>query len=186
MIWYVTIGFALICALLAFAAARPDTFRVKRSANIAAPAHVIFPLINDFSEWQTWSPYEKMDLKMTRRFSEPSQGKGAVYEWSGNRKAGEGRMEIAHTSPPSTVVIRLDLTKPFETENIVEFTLQPFGNETMTTWSVRGSSPYLAKLMQLFVSTDRMVGKNFERGLANLKAIAEEHAERAPRFASVG
>jgi uncharacterized protein YndB with AHSA1/START domain len=188
MIWYIAAAFVvLLVSLFAYVAARPDTFRVHRTTNIDAPPERIFSLINDFRKWGSWSPYEQLDPAMKRTYGGESSGKGAIYEWAGNRKAGKGRMEIAHTSPPSAIVIRLDFVRPFETQNIVEFTLEVDGDSTKATWAMRGSNPYVAKLMQLFVSMDTIIGKDFERGLANLKSIAErEAAQFVPQFASTG
>jgi polyketide cyclase/dehydrase/lipid transport protein len=164
----------LIAAVLIYAATKPDMFRVQRSTSIKAAADTIFPLINDFQKWGAWSPYEKLDPAMKRTYSGSSSGKGAVYEWNGNSKAGEGRMEIVDTSPPSRVSLSLDFTRPFEAHNFVDFTLEPAGDTTNVTWAMHGPSPYIAKVMHIFFDMDSMVGKDFETGLANLKAIAEK------------
>ncbi|MEX2123207.1 MAG: SRPBCC family protein [Woeseia sp.] len=186
MIGYIVIALILLVVLFAYVATRPDTFRVQRMTVIDATPEKIFPLINDFRKFTSWSPYEQLDPAMKRTFSGKVSGKGAVYKWDGNRKAGEGRMEIAHTSPPFAVVIRLDFVRPFETHNIVEFALDAEGRSTKVTWAMRGSNPYIAKLMQLFFSMDRLVGKDFERGLANLKSIVEEQTVQAvPQLASI-
>lgn len=169
----------LIAALLVYAATKPDVFRVQRSIGIKAPAAAIFPLLNDFQKWGAWSPYEKLDPGMKRIYSGESNGKGAVYEWNGNSRAGEGRMEIVDTSPPSRVSLSLDFTRPFEAHNVVDFTLEPAGDTTNVTWAMHGPSPYVAKVMQLFFNMDHMVGKDFETGLANLKAIAEKSSTNA-------
>jgi len=115
----------LIAALLVYAATRPDTFRVKRATNIKAPPEKIFALINDFHSWGSWSAYEQKDPAMKRTYSGAANGEGAVYEWEGDKNVGKGRMEIAETSPPSKVMIKLDFIKPFETHNIAEFTMEP-------------------------------------------------------------
>ena len=164
----------LIAALLVFAATKPDTFRVQRSASIKAPPEKIFPLINDFHSWGAWSPYEKLDPTMKRTYSGAASGKGAVYEWESNGKAGVGRMEITNTSPPSQVTINLDFVKPFEAHNIAEFTLETQGDSTNVTWAMRGPLPYIAKVMHVIFNMDSMVGKDFETGLANLKTVAEK------------
>ncbi len=170
----VIIVVVLFAALLIYAATRPDLFRVWRAANIKAPPDRIFSLINDFHNWDAWSPYEKMDPAMKRNLSGTSRGKGAVYEWeSNNSKAGIGRMEIVESSPPSRIAIQLDLTKPFEGHNIVEFTLEANGDETNVIWDMHGTDPYIGKIMGIFCNRDSMVGKDFEEGLVNLKAIAE-------------
>lgn len=171
--------------MLAFVATRPDTFRVQRTTVIDAPPERIFPLIGDFRKYVLWSPYEKYDPSMSRTYS--GAGKGAVYQWDGKGKAGKGRMEIAHTSPPLMAVIRLDYVRPFETQSIVEFTLRPEGSSTRVSWAVRGANPYIAKLIQLVVNTDRVLGRDFETGLANLKALVEgQHHDAIPRLASTG
>lgn len=164
----------LVAAVLIYAATRPDTFRVQRTTSIKAPPEKIFPLINDFHNFGAWSPYEKKDPNMKRTLSGATHGKGAVYEWEGDYNVGKGRMEITETSPPSRVTIKLDFVKPFETHNIVEFTLEPQGDSTSVTWAMHGPSPYVAKVMHVFFDMDSMVGKDFETGLANLKAIAEK------------
>src|SRR5512134_556486 len=115
----------LVGAVLVFAATRPDVFRVQRAASIKAPPEKIFPLINDFSRWGAWSPYEKKDPAMKRSFSGPAAGKGAVYAWEGNQDVGQGRMEIADAAAPSRVSLKLDFVKPFEAHNRVNFTLDP-------------------------------------------------------------
>lgn len=163
----------LLVALLVFAAAKPDTFRVQRATSIKAPPEKIFALINDLHSWGSWSPYEKLDPAMKRTHSGAANGKGAVYEWEGNRNIGKGRMEITNTSPPSKVTFKLDFIKPFEAHNIAEFTLETKGDSTNVTWAMFGPSPYIAKVMSIFVSMDSMVGGQFEEGLANLKTIAE-------------
>ena len=162
-----------IIALLVFAATRQGTFRVQRASIVNAPPEKIFALINDLHRWRVWSPYENKDPAMKRTLSGAAHGKGAVYEWEGNKDVGKGRMEISDTSPPSRVLIKLDFVRPFEAHNIVEFTLEPNGDSTNVTWAMRGSSPYLARLMSIFFSMDSMIGKDFEAGLANLKAVAE-------------
>lgn len=163
----------LIAGLLAYAATRPDTFRVERTVSIQAPPEKIFPLINDFHSWGSWSPYEKLDPTMKKTYSGAESGQGAVYEWAGNNKAGSGRMEIVETMPPSQVQIKLDFSKPFEAHNTTEFTLEPQGNATNVTWAMHGPSPFMTKVMSIFMSMDSLVGKDFETGLANLKALAE-------------
>jgi len=164
----------LIVALLVFAATKPDTFHVQRSASIKAPPEKIFPLINDLHSWGAWSPWEKMDPAMKRNFSGAANGKGAVYEWEGNHNVGKGRMEITETSPPSQVVIKLDFIKPFEAHNIAEFMMDSKDDSTNVTWAMHGPTPYMAKVIHIFFSMDSMVGKDFETGLANLKTIAEK------------
>lgn len=162
----------LIGVVLVLAARKPDTFRVVRTTSIKAPPDKIFPLINDFHAWTAWSPYEKKDPAMKRTYSGAPSGNGSVYEWNGNG-VGAGRMEIAASSPPSKVGLKLDFTKPFAAHNVVDFTLEPKGDITTVTWDMRGPAPFMSKVMQVFIDMDHMVGKDFEEGLANLKAISE-------------
>ena len=163
----------LIGSVLILAARKPDTFRILRAASIRARPENIFPLINDFANWGAWSPSEKKDPAMRRHFGITASGKGAVYEWEGNKNVGQGRMEIAESVPPSKVGIKLDFVKPFEAHNIVEFTLEPEGDGTNLTWAMRGHRPYFAKIIHVFINMDSMVGKDFEAGLASLRVIAE-------------
>ena len=165
---------AAVAALLIFAATRPDTFRVERTARIDAPAEKIFPLIDDFHRWGAWSPYEKLDPDMQRSFGGSASGKGATYAWESKGKAGAGRMEITESAPSSKIAIDLDFTRPMEGHNVAEFTLRPQGNATQVTWSMHGPSPYVAKLMGIFFNMDQMIGKDFETGLANLKTATEK------------
>ena len=165
----------LVTALLGLAATKPDTLRVQRATSIKAPPEKIFPFIADFHLWGAWSPYEKLDPTMKRTYTGAVNGKGAVYEWEGQGKAGAGRMEITQTSP-SKVTIKLDFIKPFEGHNIAEFALEPSGGSTNVTWAMHGPNPCLAKVMSVFLNMDSMIGKDFETGLANLKTIAEQWA----------
>jgi hypothetical protein len=166
----------VVVAFLLFAASRPNGFRVERTGRIKAPAEKIFPLIDDFHAWVSWSPYEKIDPALQRSYSGAGRGKGAVYEWQGNNKVGKGRMEITQSSPSRKIVIALHFMKPFEARNTAEFTMAPEGDATAVTWAMHGSSPFMAKVMCIFMSMDNMVGKQFEEGLANLKAVAEAGA----------
>lgn len=163
-----------VAALLLFAATRPSSFRVQRSTAIKAPPEKIFPFIDDFHAWTAWSPYEKIDPALKRTYAGAPRGQGAVYEWEGNNKVGRGRMEITGSAPPGRVTIALHFMKPFEARNVAEFTLEPRGDATTVTWAMHGPSPFMAKVMGIFMSMDSMVGKQFEEGLANLKAVAEK------------
>jgi uncharacterized protein YndB with AHSA1/START domain len=166
-----------LVALLGFAATRPDSFRLQRSLVIDAPPDKVFALITDFKQWPTWSPWEKLDPNMARTFTGTERGVGTIYTWDSPSKAGAGRMEIKQAVPSNKVTIQLDFIRPFAARNTTEFTLQAQAqgnaNTTQVTWAMSGPNPYLAKLMQVFVSMDSMVGKDFEEGLANLKRVAE-------------
>jgi uncharacterized protein YndB with AHSA1/START domain len=175
MLKKIAIGVAVVvAAVLGFAMTKPDSFRVQRTMKIKAPPEKIFPLINDFHSWASWSPWEKLDPAMRRTNSGAAMGQGAVYEWEGNAKVGKGRMEITEVSPPTKVTVKLDFLKPIEGHNIAEFTLEPQGDSTSVTWVMRGPTPFLSKVVQVFISMDSMIGKEFEAGLGNLKSIAEK------------
>jgi hypothetical protein len=163
-----------VVAILACATTKPDTFRVQRSATIKAPADKIFPFINDFHAWTAWSPYEKRDPDMKRTFGGAPSGKGATYAWDGNKNVGDGSMEILDAPASSRVTIKLDFSRPFEGHNTAEFTLEPQGATTKVTWAMNGPVPLIGKVMHVFIDMDNMIGKDFETGLASLKAIAEK------------
>jgi len=163
-----------IAILLILAATKPDTFTVRRATTVKAPPERIFPLINDFHQWGTWSPYEAKDPAMKRTYSGTASGKGAVYAWQGNKNVGSGRMEILDSSVPSKIVIKLDFFAPFEGHNTAEFTMLPQGDVTNVTWLMHGPVPFMAKIMHVLMNIDRMVGKDFEVGLANLKRLTEK------------
>jgi uncharacterized protein YndB with AHSA1/START domain len=173
----VIVAVVFLVALLGFAATRPDSFRLQRSMLIDAPPEKVFALITDFKQWPTWSPWEKLDPNMKRTHSGAERGVGTVYAWDSPSKAGAGRMEIKEAVPSNKVTIQLDFIRPFAAQNTTEFTLQAQAqgntNATQVTWAMSGPNPYLAKLMQVFISMDSMVGKDFEEGLANLKRVAE-------------
>lgn len=162
-----------LAGVLGAAARKPAVFTVSRSMDVAAPPQVIFPLIDDFRHWVTWSPWEKLDPGMKKSHTGSERGPGAVYAWEGNGKVGAGRMEITRTVPPSSVSIKLDFLRPFKASNTTEFTLDPVGDGTRVTWAMQGPSPFMNKVMSVFVNMDRLIGKDFEAGLANLKAEAE-------------
>jgi uncharacterized protein YndB with AHSA1/START domain len=163
-----------IVAILILAATKPDRFSVQRATLVKAPAEKIFPLINDFRQWGSWSPYEHKDPVMKRSFSGAASGKGAVYAWDGNKNVGSGRMEILDAAAPAKIVIKLDFFTPFEGHNTAEFTMLPQGDGTSLTWLMHGPAPFMAKIMHVFMNIDRMVGKDFEIGLANLKRLTEK------------
>jgi uncharacterized protein YndB with AHSA1/START domain len=164
----------LIAGVLIYAATRPDSFRIERSTTIKAPPERIFALINDFRQWEAWSPWEKLDPALKRAYSGAPSGKGAVYEWTGNKNVGAGRMEIVESSPPAKIVLSLDFSAPFEAHNQVQFSLDSRGESTTLTQSMYGPSPFVSKLLGLFFNMDKMVGEKYDEGLASIKAIAEK------------
>jgi hypothetical protein len=154
-----------------------STYEVTRSAVIPAPAQDIFPLVNSFHEWTTWSPWEAVDPAMERSYSGTESGVGAKYAWSGNRKAGSGTMEIVDTAEPRNIKIRLEFTKPFKAVNPTSFTFTPSGNGTQVTWTMTGENKGIGKVFALFMNMDKMVGADFEKGLASLAgAVAQRQA----------
>lgn len=164
----------LVLGVLAFAATQPDTFSVQRSATINASPEKIHAVLNDFKRWPEWSPWEKLDPGMKRTHGGAPSGRGATYAWEGNSKVGAGRMEILDTAPGAKVSMKLDFIRPFEGHNTADFTLAPKAGATEVTWAMTGPTPFVSKLMQVFVNMDTMIGKDFEEGLANLKTLAEK------------
>ena len=163
----------IIVAVLAYAATRPDSFRVERSASVKAPPEKIFANLQDFSKWPAWSPWKKLDPAMKRSHSGAAAGKGAAYAWE-SEKVGTGRMEILDAAVASGVKIKLDFSKPFEAHNTAEFSLKPQGDSTLVTWAMYGPSNFMSKTMGIFMSMDAIVGKDFEKGLADLKSVSEK------------
>jgi hypothetical protein len=164
------------CALLVvlgLASTKPDQFRVERSIQIQASPAKVFAYLEDFHEWQAWSPWEGLDPELKRSYSGAAKGLGAVYAWEGNSHVGSGSMEITELAAGRHLKIKLDFIKPFEGHNGAEFTLKPQGQSTELTWAMFGPSPFMAKVMQVFMSMDTVMGKEFDSGLAKLKAAAE-------------
>ena len=173
---------AAIAALIGVASRKPATFTISRSTTINAPAETIFPLVNDFHQWVTWSPFEKLDPAMTKTFSGPDAGVGATYGWTGNKKAGAGSMRITETKPSSNVTIAMEFLKPFKSKSTAIFDITPAapgtanatsGAAANVTWSMTGKNQLVSKVMSVFVSMDKLIGKDFAEGLANLKREAE-------------
>ena len=162
-----------IAGILLYAATKPDSFRVQRVVLINAPSDKVFPLINDMKAWTVWSPYEKKDPAMKRTYGAVTAGKGATYAWEGDKNVGQGSMEIVE-SGPRKILLKLDFLKPFEAHNMGEFVLEPKGDSTSVTWAIYGPSPYMSKVIGTFMNIDDMIGRDFEKGLADLKAAAEK------------
>ncbi len=166
--------FALVLiAVVAYASSKPDTFSIQRSANIKAAPERIFPMIASLRQMNTWNPFVTSDPAIAVTYSGPESGKGAGHTWDGNRDVGTGRIEITEAEAPSRVVMQLDMLRPMEAHNRVEFTLQPRGDSTTVTWAMSGKQPLLGKFMSLFFDCERMVGGQFEKGLLGLKTLAE-------------
>jgi hypothetical protein len=162
-----------VVAILIFAAAKPATYHVERSTTIAATPEKISPLLADFHNWDQWSPWAKLDPNMHVSYSGAPAGQGAVYEWEGNSKVGKGRMEILAAEPMLTS-IKLDFLSPFTSHNNTNFVLEPQGSATRVTWTMDGPNTFASKLMSLFVSMDKMIGRDFDTGLSQLKSAAEK------------
>lgn len=163
---------AFVLFMVIFIATRPDTFRVERSAQINAPADVVFGLINDFHKWGQWSPWEKLDPNMKKTFEGPTAGPGAIYAWV-SEKVGEGRMTLLESKPGDSVIIKLEFIKPFAATNQASFKLIPTGDGTLVTWAMDGKNNVMGKAFSLFMNMDKMVGKDFEQGLTNLNTLAQ-------------
>jgi hypothetical protein len=175
----IAVVFILIVAM------RPSGFRVTRSTVISALPPVIFAGVNDLHQWQSWSPWEKIDPALKRTYEGPPAGTGASYSWIGNNKVGEGRMTITESRPHDLVRFRLDFLKPFKGTNTAEFTFKPEGAQTVVTWSMSGKYNFIIKAVGLFMNCEKMVGGEFERGLANLKSVAEAATPETSRGAAV-
>ncbi len=163
--------------LLVVIAGQPDEFKLLRETTIAAPREDIFPHVNDLHKWEAWSPWAKLDPNAKNTFAGPASGAGAAMTWSGNNKVGEGTMTITESTPSSLIQMRLEFLRPFKATNTVEFTLAPRGPQTLVTWSMFGKNNLFSRTFGLFVNCEQMCGKDFEKGLASLKAIAESTAE---------
>ena len=163
----------VIAGILIHAATKPDSFRVQRVVLINAPPDKVYPLIADLKAWPAWSPYEKKDPAMKRSYGAVTAGKGATYAWEGSKDVGQGSMEIVEADPRK-VLIKLDFLKPFEAHNMAEFLLDPKGDGTSVTWAIYGPSPYISKVIGTFMDFDDMIGRDFDKGLADLKAAAEK------------
>jgi len=174
MIASIVIGIAVLIALfVTFVATRPTDFRVTRSAIMTAPAAVVFAQVNDLRKWEAWNPWGKMDPTCKMTYNGLAAGVGAGYAWAGNGKVGEGRMTITESRPSELIQLKLEFLKPFKANNTAEFIFKTESNQTTVSWSMFGKKNFMFKAMGLFMDTDKMVGKDFEKGLADLKVVAE-------------
>ena len=174
MLRFILISLAvIIVALAVFVAMQPDDFRVTRSATVSAPAAAVFAQVNDLHKWEAWNPWQKKDPAMKLTFAGPPAGPGASYSWAGNNEVGEGRLTITESRPGELVRLKLEFMKPFTATNTANFTFKPEGDKTAVTWSMEGKNNYLAKALHLVMNMDKMVGGDFEKGLADMKVAAE-------------
>ena len=160
-------GFAGLVAL------QPSEFRIARTATIAAPPPAVFAQVNDFHNWEAWSPWAKIDPAAKTSFESSSAGTGAVFRWAGNHEVGEGSMTITESLPSERIRIRLDFVKPFQDTADAEFTFKPEGDQTSVTWSMWGQNDFISKAICIFMDMDEMVGGKYEEGLANLRSVVE-------------
>ena len=163
----VVAGLAVVVAL------QPSDFRISRTATIAAPAPVVFAQVNDFHNWAAWSPWAKLDPAMRQTYEGAPTGAGAIYTWVGNREVGEGRMTVVESRPSELIRVKLDFAKPLAGTSVAEFTFRPEGDRTAVTWTMTGEKSFVAKAIHLVMSMDRMIGDQFEKGLAAMKTVAE-------------
>jgi len=164
---------AVVVLFVIVVAQQPRTFRVVRNTTIAAPPAAVFVRVNDLHEWEAWSPWQKIDPAMTQTYDGPPAGVGSSMWWSGDKKVGQGRMTITESRPDDFVRLRLEFIRPFKATNNVEFTLQPQADQTLVTWAMTGERNFFFKAFGLFMSMEKMVGGDFERGLAQLKSVTE-------------
>jgi hypothetical protein len=177
----ILIGVAAVIVLLVLVIlTRPATFHVERSIGVGAPPENAFALVNDFHAWPVWSPWEKRDPQMKKTFEGPPAGVGAKYAWSGNDEVGEGHMTLEKSERPSTVGIKLEFLKPFAATNATTFTFAPAAGGSKVTWAMDGENSFMAKAASLFMDMDKMIGADFEKGLAAMKTAAESAPKAAP------
>ena len=172
MLEIILIGFAVIVAVFVVVVAmRPSDFRVTRSATLPAPAPVVFAQVNDLHKWQAWSPWAKLDPAARNTYEGPAAGTGAICRWSGNKQVGAGCMTITESRPHEFIQFRLDFLKPFRATSTAEFTFKPEGQQTTVTWSMFGNNNFISRAVGLFMDCEKMVGGQFEQGLAQLKTV---------------
>lgn len=173
MLKKILFALAIILIVLAIVAAlQPADFRISRSATISALPAVVFAQVNDLHQWEAWSPWAKLDPALKRTYDGPPAGVGAVYRWVGNSKVGEGQMTITESRPNDLVGMKLEFIRPFACTNATEFTFKPDGEKTVVTWNMTGRNNFMAKAAGLFMNMDKMVGGDFEKGLANLEQVS--------------
>jgi len=168
----------IIAVFLIIVALQPADYRVTRTGTITAPPEAVFAQVNDFHNWEAWSPWAKLDPAAKNSFEGAASGTGAVFTWAGNKKVGEGRMAVTDSHPNDLIRIKLDFIKPFPSTADTEFTFKPQGNQTAVTWSMSGRKGFISKAFCMFMNMDKMVGGDFERGLASLKSVTETAAKK--------
>ena len=169
---FLAVVVVILLVLVAVISSRPATYHIERSATLSATPEAVYAHLVDFHQWDAWSPWAKLDPQMKTTFSGAASGAGAVYDWSGNDKAGQGRMTILDAEPNSKVTIKLEFIKPFASTCTAGFALAPDGPGTHVTWSMDGNNNFVGKAFSLFMNMDKAVGSDFERGLQQLGAAA--------------
>jgi hypothetical protein len=164
---------AIVVVFVGLVAMQPSDFRVARTASMSAPASAVFAQVNDLHKWEAWSPWAKLDPAAKNTFEGPPAGTGATFSWAGNNQVGEGRMTITESRPDELIRFNLEFFKPMAGTSTAEFTFKPEGDQTAVTWSMVGKNNFIAKAMCLFMNMDKMVGGQFEKGLAAMKSIVE-------------
>jgi hypothetical protein len=174
MIKIILIVLAVIVVLfLILVTLQPADFRITRSATIAASPEAVFAQVNDLHNWEAWSPWAKLDPNAKSTFEGPASGTGAVMSWLGNNKVGEGRMTITESRPSEWIGFKLEFFKPMKATNAAEFTFKPSGDQTLVTWTMSGKNNFIGKAFSLILNCDKMIGGQFEKGLAQLKSLTE-------------
>jgi hypothetical protein len=168
----------IVVAFVVVVALQPSEFHIVRSATISAPAPAVFAQVNDFHKWEAWNPWGRIDPAMKQSYEGAPAGTGAIYAWAGNKEVGEGRMTLTESRPSDLIRIKLEFFKPFAATNTAEFTFKPEGNQTTVTWSMTGENNFMAKAIHLFINMDKMVGGQFEKGLAQMKSVVEAAAKQ--------
>lgn len=163
----------VVIALVGVVAVQPSGFRIARTTTISAPPPAVFAHVNDFHKWEAWNPWAKLDPAMKQTYGGAAAGTGAIYTWAGNREVGEGRMTLTESRPTELIRIKLEFLKPFRATNTAEFTFKPDGDRTVVTWTMTGEKNFIAKAVGLVMNMDRMVGGQFETGLARMKSVVE-------------
>lgn len=166
--------FAVVVAM------QPSDFRISRSATVDAPPSAVFAQVNDFHKWEAWSPWAKLDPNAKNSFEGPTSGKGSMFKWSGNNEVGEGMMTITESDPYKRILIRLDFKKPMEDTSEAEFRFKPEGDKTVVTWSMFGKHNFVGKAFCLLMNMEKMLGGEFDKGLASMKAMAEKETRTPP------
>ena len=177
LVWIVVIVVVLVIAFVCIVALQPTHYHVERSATVNAPAPVVFAQVNDFHKWEAWSPWAKLDPSMKQNFEGAPAGNGAIYSWAGNSQVGEGRMTITDSHPSDLIKIKLEFIKPWTATNATNFTFTPQGNQTAVKWTMDGDNNFIGKAFGLFMNMDKMIGGDFEKGLAQMKSVAEAAAK---------